>query len=331
LTTREIILKLFAEKGELTAKEITLQTGFSRQMVHLVLKQLLEKKVLEKQGRTPKTIYRILSAGPGAPPASQEINEAGKTILKKYLVYVTETGKLLEGPDAFGLWCHKRGLYPAKTIKEFTVVRSEMELHRNDNGLINGINKLKNTKGYDKVHLDHLFYLDFYAIERFGKTRLGTLLHHAKQGQNKFLMNLLMQETREKIRAFITGSNANAIAFIPPTLRREVQFIRHMQNDLQLPLPTIDIKKLNGLIPIPQRSLQTLDSRIQNADSTFIISEKRKFRHVILIDDETNSGATFNQVAGKLKARGIAEIVTGLAIAGQIKGFEATTELKVVA
>jgi predicted amidophosphoribosyltransferase len=74
-----------------------------------------------------------------------------------------------------------------------------------------------------------------------------------------------------------------------------------------------------------------LEERIRNAETTFIISEKRKFKHVLLIDDETNSGATFNQIAGKLKSRGIAESVTGFAITGQQKGFEATTEMKVVA
>ena len=35
-------------------------------------------------------------------------------------------------------------------------------------GLIDGMNKLTTT--FDRVALDKIFYLDFYAIERFGKT-----------------------------------------------------------------------------------------------------------------------------------------------------------------
>ncbi|MFL5763367.1 MAG: hypothetical protein ACJ77K_05440 [Bacteroidia bacterium] len=331
MNTKETILKLFKEQKELTVKEITGRTGLSKQMVHLVLKQLLESKIVEKFGKTPKTLYRTSSGNGIAEIGSLVVSESEARILKKYFVHVTESGQLLEGPEALTAWSSKRGLSPTATLNEFMDARSDCELQLNDQGIINGINKLKNTKGYDKIHLDHFFYLDFYAIERFGKTRLGTLLHYAKQGQNKILMELLMQETRERMRALIGSCGADGAAFIPPAVKREVQFMRHMQSDLQLSLPLIDIKKLSGLIPVTQRSLQTLDARIQNAEISFIISEKRKFRHVILIDDEANSGATLNQVAGKIRSRGIAEKVSAVAIVGQQKGFEATTEMKIVA
>lgn len=61
------------------------------------------------------------------------------------------------------------------------------------------MNKLMNTKGYDKILLDKLFYIDFYDIERFGKTPLGTLIHYAKQGQNKYLMKILVAEIKNKV------------------------------------------------------------------------------------------------------------------------------------
>ena len=51
--------------------------------------------------------------------------------------------------------------------------------------------------------MDELLYLDFYAIKRFGKTRLGTILHYAKQGQNKMLMKILIDEIKEKINTII--------------------------------------------------------------------------------------------------------------------------------
>lgn len=56
--------------------------------------------------------------------------------------------------------------------------------------------KLKNTSGIGQVYVDELYYLDFYAIERFGKTRLGTLMHYAKQGQNKQLMTIIVNEIK---------------------------------------------------------------------------------------------------------------------------------------
>ena len=95
---------------------------------------------------------------------------------------------MLDGLEGFDYWCKKRNVPTKKTLKEFIDTKAKYQSYYNKQGNINGFEKLKNTKGYDKIHLDHLFYLDFYVIERFGKTRLGTLLHYAKQGQNKFLM-----------------------------------------------------------------------------------------------------------------------------------------------
>lgn len=115
--------------------------------------------------------------------------------------------------------------------------------------------KLKITKGYDNIWLDQIFYLDFYAIERFGKTRLGTLLHYAKQGQNRFLMSIMMQEISEQIRTFVKIQKADAVGFVPPTIRREVQITKYIQTSLKISLPVIDIKKLSGIIPVPQKSL----------------------------------------------------------------------------
>ena len=61
------------------------------------------------------------------------------------------------------------------------------------------MDKLMNTKGYDKILLDKLFYIDFYTIERFEKTPLGTLIHYAKHGQNKYLMKILVAEIKNKV------------------------------------------------------------------------------------------------------------------------------------
>jgi hypothetical protein len=94
---------------------------------------------------------------------------------------------MLEGEAGFQKWCEQRKLPFAKTTEEYIQTRKKYDHYLNEDGLIDGMDKLRNTKGYDAIYLDQLFYLDFYAIERFGKTRLGTLLHYAKQGQNRML------------------------------------------------------------------------------------------------------------------------------------------------
>jgi hypothetical protein len=49
-----------------------------------------------------------------------------------------------------------------------------------------------------------------------------------------------------------------------------------------------------------------------------------------LIDDAAGSGSTLNQIAGKLKQKGIADKVTGLAIVGSFKGFDVVTDVCIV-
>jgi hypothetical protein len=119
--------------------------------------------------------------------------------------------------------------------------------------LINGNEKLKNTKGYDKIYLNKVLYLDFYAIEGFGKTLLGTLLHYAKQGQNKFLMKILVDEIKEEVESLLKSSNFDAVGFVPPTIRREEQLMKFIETQLKINLPKINIQKISGIIPVPQK------------------------------------------------------------------------------
>ena len=327
MSVKTDILTLFESQKELSVKEITDKLNVSKQMVHLVMKELLEQETVEKFGRTPKTIYRFVSIRKVEEEQIPLISEKEQKFLQKHFLVVTETGNLLESIEGFDYWCKKRNLPTIKTLKEFVQTKEKYASYYDKQGNINGFDKLKNTKGYEKIWLDDLYYLDFYAIERFGKTRLGSILHYAKQGQNKFLMKLMMDEIRERISSFVKDQKADAVGFVPPTIRREVQIMKFIQNNLQLPFPIIEIKKLSGIIPVPQKSLQKLDERIVNAENTFAITEKRTFKHVVLIDDAVGSGSTLNQIAGKIKNKQVAEKVTGLAIVGSFKGFDIITDV----
>src|SRR5690606_21699959 len=203
----------------------------------------------------------------------------------------------------------------------FVETRKRYEKYYNSQGLIDGMDKLKNTKGYEAIYLHELYYLDFYAIERFGKTKLGTILHYAKQGQNKFLMQKLIVEIGNRVDKFIHSFSIDAVGFVPPTIKREMQLMSFLRNEIKIKVPEIDIKKISGIIPVPQKSLSKIDERINNADNTFMIFEKHKYKTILLIDDAVGSGATLNQIAKKLLAKEIAEKVIGLAIVGSFKGF----------
>lgn len=326
MTTEEKILALFEQSNEWTPKEITFRVEASKQMVHRVLNKLLDEKKLEKLGRPPKVIYRRVQVLKEK-YEDISISEEEKSFLEKEFLLITETGEYLEGVPGFLLWCRKRNLPFQKTVKEFIKTKSKYLSYYDNNGFIEGTEKLKNTKGYPTIYLDRLFYLDFYPIERFGKTKLGTLLHYAKQGQNKFLMRKMMDIIQKKIHLFLATSKAEAIGFVPPTIRREVQLMDFIKSSLTLEIVELDIKKISGIIPVPQKSLNRLEDRINNADRTFAIFGNSRFETVLLLDDAVGSGATLNQISKKIKDKGIAKRVIGLAVVGSFKGFDVITDV----
>lgn len=328
MAAKDDIIQLFIKNKELSVKEIVEYLGISKQTVHNVLNRLADQNEVEKLGRAPKTVYRLReTAGTKAADAPADIGGKTLAFLKENFLLITETGDLLEGIDAFAHWCRQRKLPVEKTLDEYLTTKKKYSRYYSGQGIINGMEKLNNTKDYDKIWLDDLWYLDFYAIERFGKTRLGTLLHYAKQGQNKYLMGIMMNEANPRIHSVANQTGVDAVGFVPPTIRREVQIMKYIQSNLRLALPVVDIKKLSNIIPVPQKSLSRLSERIRNAEHTFAVTERRKFDHVLLIDDAVGSGATLNIIAGKIKEKGVAQKITGLALVGSFKGFDVITDV----
>lgn len=322
---KDKIKKLLQEHIELSVKEITDWLQVSKQAVHIAINQLLENGEVFKLGKVPKTIYRLNNKQtPSAIISTATADEIA--FLQKQFLLITEMGEMKEGIEGFAIWCRQRKLPLEKTIAEFITTKKKYEPYYCD-GIIDGTDKLTNTKGYEKIFLDKVYYLDFYAIERFGKTRLGTLLHYAKQGQNKMLMGKIVEEIKPAMKNLLKKEKFDAVGFVPPTIRREVQIMKYLETHLKVNLPVVKLQKISGIIPVPQKSLSKLEERITNAENTFAVSQTVKYNHVLLIDDAVGSGSTLNQIAGKLKQKGIAKKVTGLAVVGSFKGFDVVTDV----
>ncbi|HEV3414644.1 MAG TPA: hypothetical protein VG101_19325 [Puia sp.] len=324
MRARDAILDLFDLNKELTIKEIVDRTDFSKQMAHYAINQLMEAKMIERVGHRPKTIYRRLQP---TLPATQlqrlhNFTDADIALLDDNFLIVTETGKLLQGVAAFQHWCWQRSLRPDPTFLEYKLTRDRYAGYYDSNGFIDALGKLKNTKGYDKIWLDQFYYLDFYAIERFGMTRIGSLVNHAKQGQNRFLMRILTESIINQLNFFLEEMEADAVGFIPPTIPREIQLMKFLQTHLDIYLPEVKIRKITDIVPVAQSSLSKLDERIKNAENSYAVTDLRRFNHLVLIDDAAFSGATLNQVAAKIRIKGIAGKVTGLAVVGSPKGMD---------
>lgn len=325
---KERIILLFEEFNEWSIKDLVDVLFVSKQAVHNVINQLLDENIIEKLGRTPKTIYRKINQNRFKGKTEVfVISIEDQNFLDQNSLVISETGLLLNGIDAFDYWCKQRNLPTLKTIAEFKITKNKYRQYVNTAGLIDWLDKIKNTKGYDFIFLDELYYLDFYAIERFGKTRLGTLLHYAKQGQNKMLMKIMVDEIKSKVLEFIKISGADAVAFVPPTIRREVQIMKFIENYLKIPLPIVKLNKISGIIPVPQKSLYKLEERIVNAENTFSVPDKNVYNHIILIDGAVGSGATLNMLSEKLKAKKVGKKISGLAIVGSFEGFDVITDI----
>ncbi len=327
MSVKDKIIALFNQKNELSVVEIVTLLDVSKQFVHRVLNSLLDEKLIIKIGKAPKTFYKLKEIETASLENNETFEESKIAFLNQNFLVITEIGELLTGFDGFQNWCKKRKLPISKTLDEYIITKQKYSKYFDKNNLISGLDKLKSTKGYDKIHLNELYYLDFYAIERFGKTRLGTILHYAKQGQNKMLMKMLINEIKNPINLLIRVLDIDAIAFVPPTIKRETQLMKVIENGIKVNKPKIEIIKVGGIIPIPQKSLNKIEERIANAENSFVIRGNVSFKNLLLIDDAVGSGSTLNQIAGKIKSNGLAENIIGLAIVGSYKGFDVITDV----
>ncbi len=324
MSVEEQILLILRKSHETRLHDLVELTGASRQMVHRAVKSLTQRGLIEKLGSAPKTYYRLIQT---KPIKSGNIPQESADFLNEHFIQVTETGKRLDGAEAMAHWCEKQKLPFEKTVQEYIITRKRYLEYFLKNGLIDGLQKINSTKGFDRIGVDQIFYLDFYAIERFGKTRLGLLLHLAKQGQNRKLMDEIIDLCKSRIEGLIKAQKLDAVGFIPPTIKREVQFMKVLERKLNLSLPHIGLVKVTGEIAIPQKSLSKIEERVNNARASILVAEKRKFKKILLIDDAIGSGATINETALKLKDQSVARQIIGLAITGSFKGFDVIQEV----
>lgn len=322
MNTREKIIKLIKERGQITASEIAEYLDISRQALYRHLPELLIGKQIIKIGHPPKVFYTLNKQK--LENSSYVIDNEIKKIIDHNYYIITPSGKKMEGLAGFVYWCEKQELPIEKTAKEYIDTLKKYSNFRRD-GLIDGMQKIAGT--FKEAYLDDIYYLDFYSIERFGKTKLGQMLLYAKQSQNKKLMKELIDDIRLTVERLIKKFKIDGVCFVPPTVKREVQFMNELRKKLNLSVREIAITKIKTDIIIPQKTLNKLQDRIENAQTTFVVQETGFFKNILLIDDAVGSGATLNEIARKIKEKNIAKKVVGLTITGSFKGFDVISEV----
>ena len=322
--TKNRILRVLEHKENITITELVDIFKLSRQAIHAQLKKLLEQELIIKKGSSPKVFYSINKKG-FANDIEINISNDDKKIIDDNFLLIEPNGNKLLGTSAFSVWCKKRNFNPEQKAQEYINLFHKYN-NLKQNGLLNGNQKIKSS--FETVCLNDIFYIDFYAWEIFGKTKLGQLLLYAKQSQNIKIMNELIDKIKPQIIELIKRENIDAVGFAPPTVKREIQFMKVLEKKLNLNLPSISIIKIKTEIMVPQKTLSKIEDRIENAEGTIIVNEKRKgFKKVLLLDDAIGSGATLNSIACKIKKEGVSNDVIGLAITGSLKGFDVISEV----
>ena len=104
--------------------------------------------------------------------------------------------------------------------------------------------------------------------------------------------------------------------------------MKELEKNLHLDLRRISIVKAKTEVMVPQKTLNKLADRIENARKTIIVDEKGEHKNILLVDDAVGSGATLNETAAQIRVKGIAKgKIIGLAITGSFKGFDVISEV----
>lgn len=320
--TSEKIFKYIESKGQATGSELARYLAITPRAVRKQLSNFLEEGKLYKIGKPPKVFYLI------TPNKKQSdtihIEPPLKKLIDENFLVITPAGERESGLQGFIYWCNKQNLPIKKTALEYEKTLKKYAPYKKDD-LIDGMYKIKHTFG--EVFVDKVFYLDFYSIERFGKTKLGQLLLYAKQSQNRVLIKELVDQIKPQVFSLIERFKTDAVGYVPPTVKREIQLMRELEQQLNLPIPIINLVKVKTPVAVAQKTLNKLEDRIENAKNTIIVDDTKKYKTVLLIDDALGSGATLNEIAHKIKNQKLANTVIGLAITGSFSGFEVISEV----
>lgn len=324
--TREKILSYISLHGRVRPNELVSYLGIGLTAIHRQLKTLVVTGKITRTGKPPLVFY-VMSDKVKHNVFS--VPKEVKEVIERTYLYVTPNGEVLSGMEAFGSWTEKIGLdsLSGQLAKEYVEARVKADSFFNSNGMINTTQKLKDT--FEELWIDEVYCRDFYALPKFGKTKLGQLVLFSKLAQKRDFIPKIVEDCKSGIEEIIAKHDIDAVGFIPHSLPRKVQFLTEFSLDLDLKLPKIQFVKAyaNG-VPIAQKSLSKLEERMENARKTIEIKEVvSKYKNVLIIDDAIGSGSTFNEVARKLKMSGVAAKVYGFAVVGSMKDFEVINEI----
>lgn len=329
--TKQRTINFIEEKQRVRPHELVLYLDISHVAVHKLLKKLIDNGIISKTGKPPFVYYQLTTKkGPNLIIDKDLSNNVVDFVNNNYL-YISPSGQSYHGIEGFAQWIIKthQEKFINHLLLEYFQLASKINNEYKKSGLIRATFKLKTIFKND-LAIDDLFFLDFYSLPKFGKTRIGQLVLFAKQSQNLSLIKKLIDLSKKHLATLIRTKKIDAICFIPHTVPRKIQFLREYERLIDIGLPKISLLKVyKDRLFVPQKSLSSLEDRIINArDTIFIKDLLLQFKRILLIDDAVGSGASMNETAKKIKHQLNNRCkVYGFSLVGSFKAFDIIKEI----
>lgn len=318
------ILNIVKQYGPVRSSEIINMAGVSAKTVYRHLLRLQEEQLIKKTGKVPRIFYTYNDVQADEVILSGEEDQ----IIENNYIYVSPSGEITRGVEGFQNWCKKNSFNFQKEKNIFCNKFKTVQKIKKD-GLISAKKRILSAK--NKLHLNEIFFSDFYTTDHFGKTKLGQLVYLGKSSQNKELITEIAKIIKPAISRIVKKYEIKFVCFIPPTIDRKIQFLDVLKKRLKLELSSVEAVKIPSPTKIPQKTLRKLEDRIINAQKTIAVNPNQKITgNILIIDDATGSGATLNETAGKIRniiSDNIKVKIIGYSVVGSYKGFDVISEV----
>ncbi len=310
------ILQLLSTHHTLRPAEIHRVTNFSRQHIHAILKSLLLSGQIIRRGTSPRTYYSLAKAGQQSSETILQLTDKQHDILQSDFLIIKKEGHQVSGVKAICDYAQELNQDPQQIAIQFLEARdkqlSEIEI---DEGEAHDQIKLLETKEAVKQGtIQHFHFADYCEVGDYGDTALAKKLRTAKNSGNALLQLQLFRETERQLQEYIADYGVDAVAFIPGSTMQGKDLMKRWKETLDLPLPHVNLVRAIEENAVPQNIISLQTDREQAADGTLAVADHRRFRHVLLIDDELITGTTMQNAAQNIQEAGIAERVSAFAM-----------------
>lgn len=338
-----------AKLGNATPNQI-IESGYleiGKVMLHRHLKRLHHLGLIERIGTPPHVYYRCIKvvARDALEQAIMDQHLSGEDLFGQYFAYM-KNFQLLEGPEAFKEWFIGKQLPNLRKNKSrkralseqvitalldasstYLTMRAELE-----DSKIPELALFDGTPRYKSIHsspiVKTVYYVDFYSLPVYGRSRLGHYIQKAKVGDqySRVYIDRIAQTISGPINMLVAKHKVDALLWVPHSLKRQVGLMDELRRQLGGTRAEIKVIKAFPAEVIPQKSISDLQMRITNAlASNHIMTshhQLKTIRSVLIIDDAIGSNATIHGIATKLKQGNDSLEIHAIAPVGSFKGFD---------